>query len=293
MSERIDRILITGMFLSLILHALAIMWLPGLDLRSFKTPEYTEVELLKEPLPSSGLKKEELPKPPPPPQREEKPQEKVEEVTKPSGEFDLSALRSRVGEVSLGNSPIEPNLSITLPSQAISERISELIKEKDEIVVQPNVEQPGKGLLPSGMRQGKEMLKGLALLEKGEKESADAALKFDTKKIELKGESAVVSVKGIGTDLPSYGITGPASGRQVISRPPPLELDLKVEAEIELKFWVLPDGTVGRVIPLKKGDAQLEAEAIRYLKKWRFNPVAARSGDEESWGVIPFKFLLR
>ena len=280
MSERVDRILITGMLLSLLLHTVAIMWLPGMALPIFKKPDYTEVDLIKVPSPALRAKQEELPQPPPQPlpQKEETPQEKVEEVVRPSGTFDLSTLHSRVGEVSLGNSPIEQHLSITLPSQTVSEKISELVKEKEG------------GVLPLGMRQGKEMLKGLALLEKGEKESAP--LKFDTKKIELKSESSILSIKETAADR-VYGITGPVSGRQVIFRPPPLELDLKTEAEIELKFWVLPDGTVGRVIPLKKGDAQLESEAIRYLKKWRFNAIIARTHDEESWGIIPFKFLLR
>ncbi len=83
-----------------------------------------------------------------------------------------------------------------------------------------------------------------------------------------------------------------ASMRQVISKPLHLpEIDLDVEVTIRLQFWVLPDGSVGEVIPLQRGDVRLERAAIQYLKSWRFTPLS--SGNQPVWGIIPITYRLR
>lgn len=88
-----------------------------------------------------------------------------------------------------------------------------------------------------------------------------------------------------------YDIRGPVSKRRRVVFKPPLPGNIRAEGEIELKFWVLADGTIGRIIPLKRGDPLLEEEAIRYLKKWRFNSLA--NDKEEEWGIIPIRFVLK
>ncbi|MFQ5894469.1 MAG: TonB family protein [Nitrospinota bacterium] len=89
-------------------------------------------------------------------------------------------------------------------------------------------------------------------------------------------------------------VRGPAAARRVQFRPkPPRVRGIESSIEIELKFWVLPDGTVGRVVPVKKGDARLEAAAISHLKRWRFSPLPADAAQVEQWGTVAFKFRLR
>jgi protein TonB len=99
------------------------------------------------------------------------------------------------------------------------------------------------------------------------------------------------------TALPSPGaalrIQGPAADRQVIFRPPPPTATVEGETEIELQFWIAPDGTVSRVVPLKKSDARLEVLATNYLRQWRFNPLPPGLARDEQWGIIPFKFRIR
>jgi TonB family protein len=68
---------------------------------------------------------------------------------------------------------------------------------------------------------------------------------------------------------------------------------VKVEAEIELTLWVLPKGTVDRVVPSVKGDTELERIAIQYLKQWRFAPLAKDQPQVEQSGTIPIKFKLQ
>jgi TonB family protein len=79
----------------------------------------------------------------------------------------------------------------------------------------------------------------------------------------------------------------------VIFQPPPPSVMVESESEIELRFWILPNGAVGRVVPVKKSDPRLEALAINYLRHWRFTPLPSDTTQDEQWGIIPFKFRIR
>jgi len=92
---------------------------------------------------------------------------------------------------------------------------------------------------------------------------------------------------------PTTVIKGPASERQVIFQPPPPSVTVESESELELRFWILPNGAVGRVIPMKKSDPRLEVLAINYLRQWRFNPLPSDALQDEQWGVIPFRIRIR
>jgi hypothetical protein len=88
-------------------------------------------------------------------------------------------------------------------------------------------------------------------------------------------------------------IKGPAAERQVIFQPPPPSVTVESESEIELRFWILPNGAVGRVVPVQKSDPRLEALVINYLRHWRFTPLPFDTLQDEQWGIIPFKFRIR
>jgi len=89
------------------------------------------------------------------------------------------------------------------------------------------------------------------------------------------------------------GIRGPAGSREILYKPEIPEVKIEREGEVELKFWVLPDGSVGSVVPLLRGDAELESIATNYLKQWRFNPLNEGGSTVEQWGTISVKFRLK
>lgn len=65
------------------------------------------------------------------------------------------------------------------------------------------------------------------------------------------------------------------------------------EAKITIKFEVKPDGTIGRIIPLKKsGDPELEREVLRTLRGWRFSRLPSGVPQQSQWGTITFRFVL-
>lgn len=84
---------------------------------------------------------------------------------------------------------------------------------------------------------------------------------------------------------------GGGGNRVLLSKKlPKFPKSVKSNARIELRFKVLPDGTVSQVIPLQKADPALEQAAINAIKQWRFNPLQE---DKEMWGTIPLTFILR
>ncbi|MDR3666029.1 MAG: energy transducer TonB [Ignavibacteriaceae bacterium] len=62
------------------------------------------------------------------------------------------------------------------------------------------------------------------------------------------------------------------------------------EINIKLRFSILPDGTVGNIIPLTKADTRLEDAAINSLRQWRFE---ASPGKLEQVAVIVFPYRLQ
>lgn len=64
------------------------------------------------------------------------------------------------------------------------------------------------------------------------------------------------------------------------------------EAVITIRFEVHPDGSLGRVIPLKKMNPELEREVMRTLRSWRFSRLPSGVPQEPQWGTITFRFVL-
>lgn len=65
------------------------------------------------------------------------------------------------------------------------------------------------------------------------------------------------------------------------------------EIDIRLKFSILPDGTVGTILPLTKADTRLENAAINSLRQWRFEALAPGQRSMEQAAVIVFPYRLR
>ncbi|MHB9014187.1 MAG: energy transducer TonB, partial [Ignavibacteriaceae bacterium] len=65
------------------------------------------------------------------------------------------------------------------------------------------------------------------------------------------------------------------------------------EIDIRLKFTILPDGTVGTIIPLIKADTRLENSAINSLRQWRFESLDQSQKQVPQVAVIVFPYRLR
>ena len=65
------------------------------------------------------------------------------------------------------------------------------------------------------------------------------------------------------------------------------------EIDIRLKFAILPDGTVGTILPLTKADTKLENAAITSLRQFRFEPLSPNQKQVEQTAVIVFHYRLQ
>ena len=101
-------------------------------------------------------------------------------------------------------------------------------------------------------------------------------------------------------DRPSAGlrglseISGSASEREVIYRPRKPKLPSWIAASapfnLELEFYVSTQGEINRVIPVvSSGNAEVDLLAVRYLKSWKFAPLAQPLHGEQK-GKIKFIF---
>jgi outer membrane biosynthesis protein TonB len=68
---------------------------------------------------------------------------------------------------------------------------------------------------------------------------------------------------------------------------------VKKEVNIKLQFTILPDGTVGTIIPKMKADTRLENAAINSLRQWRFEALSSNQKQVEQNAVIVFPYRLQ
>ncbi len=96
----------------------------------------------------------------------------------------------------------------------------------------------------------------------------------------------------------SVEIEGPLSNRRIVAHSVPAFPDWArdlglVEAEVQIRFYVGPDGAVlpdNMRVERTSGYGRLDRLAVEHLKLWRFQAVADGRGNE--WGLITFRFLL-
>lgn len=114
--------------------------------------------------------------------------------------------------------------------------------------------------------------------------------------------SAVTGKMVVNNSLPEGNRQGPLSSdsgiewkgaaRKTVFQPPLPKISSKVAGDVQIKFWVNRNGRVTQMIPMKKLDAGLESMAMRYIKKWRFEPLP-RGRDDLQWGIITLKIRLK
>jgi len=97
-----------------------------------------------------------------------------------------------------------------------------------------------------------------------------------------------------GSAQESFRIEGEAANRQILYKVvPEYPPGLQREAVVRVRFVVLPDGSVGEMVPVLKGDPTLESITLQALRQWRFNPLPPGAPQKEVTGIITFRYLLR
>jgi protein TonB len=95
---------------------------------------------------------------------------------------------------------------------------------------------------------------------------------------------------GLGTGLGDIEWGGGGNRVVLQKKIPVYPQGVNNSGTIRIKFTVLPDGTVDKMIPLEKADPRLERAAMEALRQWRFNPIKDNVAME---GIITMAFKLR
>lgn len=109
----------------------------------------------------------------------------------------------------------------------------------------------------------------------------------------LEGDVAAVQGLGQDEDLSSpYDLRWEGElNRSPMVQPLP-ENSQGVEAVITVRFEVFPNGSVGRIVPVRKMNPELEREVLNTLRNWRFSRLPSGAPQEPQWGLITFRFVL-
>jgi Gram-negative bacterial TonB protein C-terminal len=283
--ERTFANLAIGLVLSLLIHAVIVMWgppfsMPTLDLRP---PAEVEVQLHEWPAPPltpPSVPSVRIEEPPPaastpvPPAKPSLPPNT--QALQDAVQTALTPVRTDRVEIQLPErlAPLP-----TLDSQNDPVRLAEALR--DSLRHEPRL--ADSAVLPA--------------LPAPERKLAEAKDLPPLPTLALPTRRETAPTRPATITLPSpyaaSSIRGPAAERQVIFQPPPPNVTVESESEIELRFWILPNGAVARVVPVKKADPRLEALAINYMRHWRFTPLPSDAPQDEQWGIIPFKFRIR
>jgi TonB family protein len=89
-----------------------------------------------------------------------------------------------------------------------------------------------------------------------------------------------------------YGLEWGGGGNRVVlhKEMPKYPSGVNTSVQIKIRFTVLPNGSVGAILPMQKGDPVLERAAIEALRRWQFNPL---NDTKDMVGFITFTFRVQ
>lgn len=89
-----------------------------------------------------------------------------------------------------------------------------------------------------------------------------------------------------------YSLDWGGGGNRVVLHKelPKYPVGITTSAQIKMRFTVLPNGSVGMILPMQKGEPALERAAMEALRRWQFNPT---NDGKDMLGFITFTFRIQ
>lgn len=196
--------------------------------------------------------------------------------------------------------PEDPDPEITQPIDTPQTPVEETTKpvelpeEVEEIVSEEVVETPETEIIdPQVVEVTEDIIEEIVPPEAREDEQVQEGV---TESGDVRGTRGEVDVdQGTGTN-PDRSAPYDLQWEGELDRTPMVQPlpgnQTNEEAVITIRFEVNPDGSLGRVIPLRKMNPELEREVMRTLRSWRFSRLPQGVPQEAQWGTITFRFVL-
>ncbi len=192
-------------------------------------------------------------------------------------------------ELSFGNTGL-PGSSGAVGNQL--DDVAQVAKKQEEDQTKAKSEEVKKLDLPSAAKSQTE-----DVIKTAEKKKEKKIKKTDVDKLAANSD---INAEGKGNRLNGngsfgYDIDWGGQGQRKIYNYilPSYPEGVQKQIDIRLKFSIMPDGTVGTIVPLIKADTRLETAAINSLRQWRFEPLAPGQKQMEQTAVIVFPYRLR
>ena len=218
------------------------------------------------------------------------PDQEKQESTPQDAVLDPTLLKRKMAELSLGESLKTPSPNVPGPPTSAKTPQRERIRQ---MVASPFYRELARTFAESRRLRGYRY--------PGMNSSIDASpgrLKGETVRSDSGTDRILSRLRSVdhGPSPPQEaprkpGIVGPAAQRELTFVPFAPVVKGEGEAELEMKFWIRPNGTVGRVVPVKQsGNTELEKMATNYLRQWRFRSLPDSEPQVDTWGTVTVRF---
>ncbi len=171
---------------------------------------------------------------------------------------------------------------VELPEQQEEIQSEEVVETPETEVIDPQIievdEEVEEEVVPPEAQEAEEIQEGVET--SGDERGTTGEVNVDQGTGNNPDRSAPYELQWEG-DLERSPMVQPLPGNQT-----------NEEATITIRFEVNPDGSLGRVIPLRKMNPELEREVMRTLRSWRFSRLPSGVPQEPQWGTITFRFVL-
>lgn len=218
------------------------------------------------------------------------PDQQKQESTSQDAALDPTLLKRKMAELSLGESLKTPSPSVPAPPTSAKTSQSERIRQ---MAASPFYRKLARKFAESRRLRGYDY--------SGMNSPIDVSpgrLKDETVRSDPGADRILSQLRSLdpGPSPPQGvpikpGIVGPAAQRELTFAPLAPVVTGDGEAEVEMKFWIQPDGTVGRAVPMKEsGNPELKKMATNYLRQWRFRALPESEPQVETWGTVTIRF---
>ncbi len=228
------------------------------------------------------------------------------EVTLGEYQTGTVAERSEVKQEEVATRPVpsetppeDPKPEVVTPKEEVKEEVDEVVKpvelseqqeeiEDDEVIETPETEkiepekeqaeESNEEAAPPKVEEDAEVREGVE--SSGDEDGSSGDMNVDQGTGTDEEKSAPYDLRWEG-DLE----------RDPMIQPLP-ENTADVEATITVRFEVHPDGSIGRIFPIRKMNPELESQVYSTLRSWRFSRLPSGAPQEPQWGRITFRFVL-
>lgn len=176
---------------------------------------------------------------------------------------------------------------INLPKRRMLEDEEPLITNRETGKLTPTTDQT-KITPTDQVYEGRQLSQDIAGTRVADRMPSSAGAQGDNAQ-----DAPPTDVGPVGSQQP-FTIEGDAAKRSILNQKnPQYPPGLQQEAVVRIRFTVLPDGRVGQMLPLQKGEAQLDEITIKALRQWRFNPLPPSAEQKNVTGIITFRYELQ